>query len=96
MPRYLLEAYIPDSTSARRDARDRAERTAVLGEGIRHVRTTFLPDDQIVQHVFEAPSAGALRRAGARAELGFERLVEAFEQAGPGGGLIPDERGGRT
>jgi hypothetical protein len=80
MPRYLLEAYVPDSTSALGDAREGAERTASLGEGIRHVRTTFLPDDQLVQHVFEAPSAAALRRAGTRAALEYERLVEAFEQ----------------
>ena len=91
MPRYLLEAYVPDSTSALGAARDDAERTAALGEGIRHVRTTFLPDDQLVQHVFEAPSAAALRRAGTRAALQYERLVEAFEQAG---GPIPDELGG--
>jgi hypothetical protein len=93
MPRYLLEAYVPDSTSARGDARERAERTAAFGEGIRHVRTTFLPDDQLVQHVFEAPSAGALRRAGTRADLRYERLVEAFEQAGASD-LFPDDLGG--
>jgi hypothetical protein len=93
MPRYLLEAYVPDSTSARGDARARAERTAALGEGIRHVRTTFLPDDQLVQHVFEASSAGALRRAVTRADLRYERLVEAFEDAGTGE-LVPDDLGG--
>lgn len=96
MPRYLLEAYVADSTLARGAAREGAERTATFGEGIRHVRTTFLPDDQLVQHVFEAPSAGALRRAGARAALRYERLVEAFEQAGIDGGLQPDERGGTS
>ena len=94
MPKYLLEAYVPDSTSALGDARDSAERTATLGEGIRHVRTTFLPDDQLVQHVFEAPSAGVLRRAGTRADLRYERLVEAFEEAGTASGLFPDDIGG--
>jgi|SoiMethySBSTD1v2_1073268.scaffolds.fasta_scaffold145141_3 hypothetical protein len=91
MPRYLLEAYVPDSTSALGSAREGAERTASLGEGIRHVRTTFLPDDQLVQHVFEAPSAAALRRAGTRAALQYERLVEAFEQAGADGGPVSDD-----
>ena len=94
MPRYLLEAYVPDSTSAFGAAQERAERTAELGEGIRHVRTTFLPDDQLVQHVFEAPSAAALRRAGIRAALRYERLVEAFEQAGAASGPLPDDHGG--
>jgi hypothetical protein len=94
MPRYLLEAYVPDSTSARGAARTGAKRTAALGEGIRHVRTTFLPDDQLVQHVFEAPSAAALRRAGTRAALQYERLVEAFEQSGADGGQSPNDLGG--
>lgn len=91
MPRYLLEAYVADSTSALGSAREGAERTALLGEGIRHVRTTFLPDDQLVQHVFEAPSAAALRRAGIRAALDYERLVEAFEQTGADGGPVSDD-----
>lgn len=94
MPRYLLEAYVPDSTSALGAAQESAERTAALGEGIRHVRTTFLPDDQVVQHVFEAPSAGVLRRAGARAALRYERLVEAFEQSGASSGPLTDDLGG--
>lgn len=94
MPTYLLEAYVPDSQSAVGDARENAERTATLGEGIRHVRTTFLPDDQLVQHVFEAPSAGVLRRAGARAALRYERLVEAFEEAGTPSGALSDDIGG--
>ena len=93
MPKYLLEAYVPDSMSALGDARENAERTATLGEGIRHVRTTFLPEDQLVQHVFEAPSAGVLRRAGARAALRYERLVEAFEESAVGGGLTDDSGG---
>jgi hypothetical protein len=96
MPKYLLEAYVPDSSSALGDARESAERTAALGDGIRHLRTTLLPDDQLVQHVFEAPSAGALRRAGARAALRYERLVEAFEEAGAQSGVHPDELGGLT
>lgn len=94
MPKYLLEAYVPDSMSALGNARESAERTATFGEGIRHVRTTFLPEDQLVQHVFEAPSAGVLRRAGTRAALRYERLVEAFEEAGAQSGVHPDDLGG--
>ena len=96
MPHYLLEAYVPDATSAVGDAREAAERTAALGEGIRHVRTTLLPDDQLVQHVFEAPSAGVLRRAGARAALRYERLVEAFEEAGAASESYTDDIGGNS
>jgi hypothetical protein len=80
MPRYLLEAYVADSAFAHIEAIDRAKRVALLGSGIRHVRTTFVPDDQVVLHVFEAPSAGVLVRAGERAALRYERILEAFEE----------------
>jgi hypothetical protein len=79
MPRYLLEAYVADGESAQSDVVGQATTVASFGAGIRHVRTTFVPEDQVVLHVFEAPSAGALKRAGSRAGLRYERLVEAFE-----------------
>lgn len=90
MPRYLLEAYVGDSATMRAEVVDRAKRVAVLGSEVRHVRTTFVPDDQLVQHVFEAPSSGALQRAGERAGLRYERLVEAYETEIPGAAAHDD------
>lgn len=95
MPRYLVEAYVADSPAAQADVVDRAAHVATLGTAISHVRTTFVPDDQLVHHVFEAPSAGALRRAAIRAGLRYERLVEAYE-AGAGSGTLDNDRGGDT
>jgi hypothetical protein len=60
-------------------AREKARQTAELGTGVRYVRTTFLPADETVLHLFEAPSAAELDRAGRRADLEFERIVEAVE-----------------
>jgi hypothetical protein len=94
VPRYLLEGYVGDTASARSEVVERASAVSSLGADIRHIRTTFVPDDQVVLHVFEAPSAGALRRAGRRAGLRYERLVEAFE-AGTGG-AAPNNKGGVT
>src|SRR5206468_9500483 len=79
MPNYLVESYLADSPAAVEQARQRALRTAELGDGVRYVRTTFLPEDETVLHVFEAPSADALTRAGRLADLAFERIVEAVE-----------------
>ena len=79
MPRYLVEAYVPDSPAAQTDVREQAERAALLGRGVRHVRTTFLPADEVALHLFEAPSVGALTRAGRLAALHYERIVEARE-----------------
>lgn len=92
MPRYLLEAYVGDTASAQSEVVERASAVSSFGADIRHIRTTFVPEDQIVLHVFEAPSAGALRRAGNRAGLRFERLVEAFDAGADG--ATPNHNGG--
>jgi hypothetical protein len=78
VPSYLVESYVA-SSGAVDEVRERARRTAELGAGIRYVRTTFLPDDETVLHLFEAPSAAVLDEAGRRAALPFERIVEAVE-----------------
>jgi len=78
MPSYFVESYA--SNTAVEDARARARLTAELGNGIRYVRTTFLPGDETLFHSFEAPSADALRKAARRAALQYERIVEAKEE----------------
>jgi hypothetical protein len=79
VPSYLVESYAAASPAALDDARERARRTAELGSGVFYVRTTFLPDDETILHLFEAPSASVLDEAGRRAALQFERIVEAVE-----------------
>ncbi len=72
MPSYLVESYLADSETALENARGRARRTAELGAGVRYVRTTFLPGDETILHLFEAPSAddepGRARRRHRRGE----------------------------
>ena len=77
MPRYVVESYATGQEVEQ--ARERARRAAELDPGVRYVRTTFLPGDETVLHVFEAPSAEALDRAGRLANLRYERIVEAVE-----------------
>jgi hypothetical protein len=79
VPSYLIESYLADSPAAVEAARDRARSLADEGAGVRYVRTTFLPGDETVLHVFEAPSAAALRRAARRGDLQCERIVPAEE-----------------
>ncbi len=79
MPSYLVESYVADTPAAVEEARARARRAAELGDRVRYLRTTFLPGDEIVLHLFEAPSAKALDEAGRRAALRYERIVEAEE-----------------
>lgn len=77
MPSYFVESYASDSGVD--EARARARLAGDLGPGIRYVRTTFLPGDETIFHMFEAPSLEALRDAGHRAALHYQRIVEAVE-----------------
>lgn len=79
MPSYLVEAYAVAEPRLLELARGRARRTAELGNDVRYVRTTFLPDDETCFHLFEAPSPAVLSDAARRAALDHVRIVEAVE-----------------
>ena len=81
MPSFLVESYASGSPAVLADARERARRAAQLGAEIRYLRTTFIPGDETLLHLFEAPSLEALDVAGRLAALPFERIVEAVETA---------------
>jgi len=83
VPIYLVESYLADTPEAVEAAHERARSLACQGAGIRYVRTTFLPDDETVLHLFEAPSLAALRRAARQAAMAWDRIVEAVEGSGP-------------
>jgi hypothetical protein len=78
MQSYLVESYA--ANSGVEDQRDRAQLAAEVGTGVRYVRTTFLPGDETLLHVFEAESAEAVREAVRVAALPYERIVEAVEE----------------
>ena len=90
MPSYLVESYLADSPAAVEEARNRARSLDDDVGSIRYVRTTFLPGDETILHVFEAPSPEALRDAARNAALQYERIVEAVE-----GTVEPTRRDGR-
>jgi hypothetical protein len=81
MPNYLVESYLANTPAAVENARNRASSLTDEEAGVRYVRTTFLPGDEPILHVFEAPSLAALRRAVRRAALHCERIVEAVESS---------------
>jgi hypothetical protein len=78
MQSYLVESYA--ANSGVEDQRERAQLAAEVGTGVRYVRTTFLPGDETVLHVFEAESPEAVRDAIQVAALPYERIVEAVEE----------------
>jgi hypothetical protein len=80
VPSYLVEAYLADRPAGLADARAGARLAAESEEHVHHVRTTFLPTDEMVMHVFQAPSQDAVRRAVGRVDLPYQRIVEALER----------------
>ena len=81
MPRFLLESHLAPSYEAFDDACEGARLTAGLAIGIAYVHSTALPVNEAVLHLFEAPSQEVLREAAGKAELQFERIVEAVEHS---------------
>jgi hypothetical protein len=80
MPRFLVESYVADSSSAFDDARERARLTAEQSPEVGYVDSTYVPGDETVLHLFDAPSPAVLEEAGRRAGLQFERIVEAVSE----------------
>jgi hypothetical protein len=85
MPSYLIEGYLPRSRAAELTesvARLRRAAEALTGEGVRvrHVRSSFLPADELFLHVLEAESAEAAGDATTRAGLSPERIIEEVPQ----------------
>jgi hypothetical protein len=80
MPSYLIEGYLPRSQSAElADAVARLRRAAeaLTAEGVpvRHVRSSFLPADELFLHVLEAESPEAAGTATRRAGISPERMT---------------------
>ncbi len=80
MPRFLVESYVAESSAAFDDARARARLTAEHGGDVHYVESTYVPGDETVMHLFDAPSVAALEEAGRRAGLHFERIVAAVNE----------------
>lgn len=81
MASFLVEAYTPEAAAiAEIEARVRraAEDLSQTGTPIRHLRSIFVPQDETCFHLFEAPSAEAVREATQRARLAPQRIVEAL------------------
>lgn len=84
MPNFLAESYLARSrvhelaaTSER--ARAALDALARNGIAVRYLHSTFVPEDELCLHVLEAPSLTIAKDALRRAEITFERLVEAVE-----------------
>ena len=85
MRSYLVEVYVPrarvrDATASARRVRETVAELSGRGMSIRHVRTTFLPDDETCFHLVEAASSDVVDEVCRRAGLGHVRIVVAVER----------------
>jgi hypothetical protein len=81
---YLVESHLPrirraELADAATRARFAAATLAAEGCRVRHLHTTFVPEDELCLHVFGAVSAEAVHEAMRRAALAADRVVEALE-----------------
>ena len=77
MPSYFVEIYAPGES----DVADLAARArTAAGDDVRYIRSVFVPEDETCFHLFEGPSAEAVKELSERfkasqaamlAEIGF-------------------------
>jgi hypothetical protein len=84
MATFVVEIYVPRGRAGERaalDGRVRAAAAALSAEGtpVRHLRTVFVPEDEMCLHFFEAPATDAVIEVSRRALLTYERVVETVE-----------------
>ena len=86
MPTFVVEAYEPRGrgagglTALQERARAASDELSRSGSHVRYVRTTFLPEDEICFHVFEAPSRKAVLEAAHKAGFADARISEVVER----------------
>jgi hypothetical protein len=93
MPTYLIESYLPRSRAGELPAevnrlRHATETLTSEGTHVRHLRSTFLPTDELCLHLLEAESAATVGEASRRAAIEPARVVQALAVAttdAPGG-----------
>jgi hypothetical protein len=86
MTKYLVERHLPGITPDQLTAAaDAAKSTSAAmereGTPVRYLRSTFLPGEEKCFCLFEGPSKDAVRTANERAQLPYERVVEAMHIA---------------
>jgi hypothetical protein len=93
MPSYLIESYLPRSRAGELPAvvgrlRRATESLTAEGMPVEHLRSTFLPNDELCLHLLEAESAATVGEASRRAAIEPARVVQALAVApadAPGG-----------
>ncbi len=86
MPKYMVERHLPGITSdqlsaAAARAKSTTAQMSEEGTPIRYLRSTFVPSEEKCYCLFDGPSADAVEQANKRADIPYERVVEAMHIA---------------
>ncbi len=76
MPGYLAESYLAGGDDAASETRARIAQAAASHGSVHHLRTIHIPADELMLHLFEAPTAEDVERFGRGIALVFHRIVE--------------------
>ena len=77
MPCFILETYVTRLSQDGLDALIAQARDATSGTRVSHIRSYFVPEDDMCMHVFDGPSAAAVQEIADRAGLETERIVQS-------------------
>jgi hypothetical protein len=83
MAKYLVERYLPGITPEALGAAAGAAKSTTAsmtqeGTPVQYLRSTFVPGEEKCYCLFEGPSADTVKTANDRAQLPYERIVEAM------------------
>lgn len=83
MAKYIVERHLPGITPDQLEAaagRAKATSVAMSDEGtpVRYLRSTFLPAEEKCYCLFEGSSADAVEEAQRRADIPYQRVVDAM------------------
>jgi hypothetical protein len=77
--RNLKGIAMSDLAAAQRAAINTAKGYVAKGVPVRYIRSTFTPDDGCCMCLFEADSAGDVKKLNDEAKLPYSRVVEALD-----------------
>ena len=89
MPSFILETYVDRLPAGGLDALVTRAKQATAGTSVTHIRSYFVPEDDMCMHVFEGPSVEAVQEIADSAGLETERIVQSV-------GELADPLPGRT
>lgn len=86
MPKYMVERHLPGITpdqlqAAAARAKSTTAEMSRQGTPVRYLRSTFVPGEEKCFCLFDGPSEDAVREANEKADIPFERIVEALHIA---------------